>query len=270
MKEPLPGASPENRNDLDPRLLRELVRYYRHSAVGRRVTGIVHNFNTPLQVLSFQAELLERKLAEEGAKLAPQLPPEVLSQWESYAEYRRQKVEQLREEIARLHDLVRLILHQGLHEDRQDCQNIDLNRLVEDELELLQADRFFKHLVTKRLELCANLPTISGHYIDFSQSFRNLVENALEAMQETPAPVLALTTAWEAGRRLIHIVDNGPGIPEAVRPHLFQPFITTKSVPESPRAGLGLFLTRELLAPYQGSITLESEPGRTCATIILP
>ncbi len=41
------------------RCLAELVAYYRHSAVGRRCTGVIRNMNTPLQVISFQLELLE-------------------------------------------------------------------------------------------------------------------------------------------------------------------------------------------------------------------
>jgi hypothetical protein len=44
--------------------LAELVRYYRHSTVGRRCTGVIHNMNTPLQVISFQLELLEHKSQE--------------------------------------------------------------------------------------------------------------------------------------------------------------------------------------------------------------
>ncbi len=265
-----PSKPPTDSGSPDHRLLDELCRYYRYSAVGRRITGIVHNFNTPLQVLSFQAELMERKFQEERDKLASRLPPELQEAWEFYAGYRQQKVEQLREEVRNLNDMVRRLLDQGLHEDQQNSQSIDLNDLLQCELGLYQADRFFKHRVTKEIDLSVALRPISGFYIDFSQSFRNLVENALEAMQETPEPHLTVTTALDEGRRVIRITDNGPGIPKAVKPQLFQPFVTTKSTPETPRAGLGLYMARRLLSPYRGEITLSREGATTCATMILP
>ena len=58
-----PHAAPDN-PDLE-RSFQELVRYYRHSSVGSRCLGIVHRMNTPLQVLSFQLDLLEQKAQEE-------------------------------------------------------------------------------------------------------------------------------------------------------------------------------------------------------------
>ena len=86
------------------RSFQELVRYYRHSSVGRRCLGIVHRMNTPLQVLSFQLDLLEQKAQEElglltASPLADTDPLVTLNH------YRQAKFSQLRRELNRLQDI---------------------------------------------------------------------------------------------------------------------------------------------------------------------
>ena len=61
----LPAVDPLGADDRLERCFLEMVRYYRHSAVGRRCRGIVHQMNSPLQVLTLQLELLEQKTREE-------------------------------------------------------------------------------------------------------------------------------------------------------------------------------------------------------------
>jgi signal transduction histidine kinase len=97
-----------------------------------------------------------------------------------------------------------------------------------------------------------------------------LVDNALEAMEGAEVRRLTVETALEHGNRLIRVGDTGLGVPPEIKPRLFKPFTTSKAHHNPPHAGLGLFLARRLLAPYQGEIRLESEPGETWVTVILP
>ncbi len=249
--------------------LSELVKYYRLSAIGRRTNGIIHNLNTPLQAMLMQSELLSRKLAEE-ANFATRLPADLVETWRNFYNYREQKNRQLQEQLAIIQRLVGWIRYQGFHESQQGDQEIDLNQLIRCELEGYEAEAFFKHRVEKRYELQQELPAIRGFYIDFSQSFRNLVDNALEALQEVPEPILTIGTCLERHHRVITVADNGPGIPPAVQAKLFQPFVTTKKQRPQPHAGLGLFFTRRLLAPYGGRIEITSRPGETRCRLILP
>jgi len=251
------------------RCLTELVAYYRHSAVGRRCTGVIHNMNTPLQVISFQLELLEQKSEEEATLLSglqDQVPPEL----HALHDYRYQKLKQLHQEVDHLRDMIHHIALQAVHEGKEEHCYLDLNQIFQDELELYRANPFFKHRVEKEFRFAPGLPPIYGHYIDFSQSFRHLVDNALEAMAESPRRLLTVTTLIKKDCRILRIGDTGVGIPPAVKPQLFQPFFTTKSTPEAPRAGLGLYMTRRLLEPYQVEITIESRPGQTWVTVCLP
>ncbi len=252
------------------RLFQELTQYYRHAAVGRRLTGIIHNINTPLQVILMQSELMERKLTEEQNNFAPCLPTELKPEWEAFFAYRQKKNRQLQEVSANLQQLVHWLKHRTFHEDNHGIQEIDLNQMVQEELAGYQAEQFFKHRVEKRYQWLDRLPSFSGFYVDISQSFRNLVDNALEALQEIQDPVLTITTNLESGCRVIAVGDNGPGIFAAMQDQIFTPFFSTKSTPEKPRSGLGLFMTRRLLAPYGGSVTFESRPGQTWFRMVLP
>ena len=115
------------------RSFQELVRYYRHSSVGGRCLGIVHRMNTPLQVLSFQLDLLEQKAQEELGLLTESLRADT-DPLVTLNHYRRAKFSQLRRELNRLQDLTRSLLIEGLHEDAQDKFPLDLNRLWRQEL----------------------------------------------------------------------------------------------------------------------------------------
>jgi len=251
------------------RCFTELVRYYRYSSVGQRCTGIIHNMNTPLQVLSFVVDVMEQKSSEEMACF-PEENPRLCQDLQTLAENRLKNLRQLRHEVDNLLSMSRQLVYQGMHESHHDPLLLDLNQIIQGELELYRANLFFKHRVTKKFRFHEKLPPISGYYIDFSQSFRLLVDNALEAMENQEPRELHVETALEQGHRLIRIGDSGSGIPQEALPFIFEPFFTTKGTPEKPRAGLGLFMVKRLLAPYRAQITITSRPGETWATVRLP
>lgn len=251
------------------RCWQELVRYYRHSSVGRRCTGIVHNMNSPLQVLSFHLELLEQKAREEHACLQ-ECPEDLAAKLQPLYQYRQDKMRQFHQEVQNLQTQARRIVTQGVHEENQERHYLDLNQIYQEELELYRANAFFKHQVEKDFRLQEKLPTIHGQYIDFSQSFRNLVDNALESMEGVGLRKLTVETALQDGQRLLRIGDTGAGVPPEILPRLFEPFTTSKANSNPPHAGLGLFMARRLLAPYQGQIQVERKPVGTWVTVILP
>jgi signal transduction histidine kinase len=110
------------------------------------------------------------------------------------------------------------------------------------------------------------LPRVLGFVGELNQIWANLIDNALYAVPESGrVDVLANR---EHHRVVVRIVDNGPGIPAAIRDRIFEPFFTTKAMGEG--TGLGLDIVRRLVRHNDGEISVESAPGRTEFRVVLP
>lgn len=124
-----------------------------------------------------------------------------------------------------------------------------------------------------------SLPPVWGNRDQLIQVFLNLVKNACEACPAEGGEVV-LRTAYQHGVRvrvpgtssMIHlplvvsVQDNGPGIPEDLRPNLFDPFVTTK--PKG--SGLGLALVAKIVNDHGGIIEFDSQNRRTVFRVLLP
>ncbi|WP_062230928.1 sensor histidine kinase [Aureimonas sp. N4] len=100
--------------------------------------------------------------------------------------------------------------------------------------------------------------SVLGEPIRLEQVLVNLLQNALDAVAETEGARIVLA-AWRDGEEVaLSVGDNGPGIDPSVLPRLFIPFSTAK-----PRGlGLGLVISRDILAEWGGELSATSEPGR--------
>jgi len=97
----------------------------------------------------------------------------------------------------------------------------------------------------------------------------NLVENAVQAATaagKSPSVRLSVAVNAPEGVAWLTVDDNGPGIPEDIRPHLFEPFVTSKST----GSGLGLSLVAKIVGDHGGLIEVDSRPGRTEFRLHLP
>lgn len=124
-----------------------------------------------------------------------------------------------------------------------------------------------------------SLPPVYGDRDQLVQIFLNLVKNAAEAV-DTESGEITVTTAFRQGVRLavpgrearvhlpliVSIKDNGPGIPDDIRQHLFDPFVSTKNG----GSGLGLALVAKLVGDHGGVIDVASRPRRTVFSVMLP
>jgi len=99
----------------------------------------------------------------------------------------------------------------------------------------------------------------------------NLIKNAVEATAAgSGASTVTLRIAQTNSRTArIEVEDNGPGIPEEIRARLFEAYVTTKHTGPSPGMGLGLAICQKIVIDHGGTISVESEPGRTRFTIQL-
>jgi two-component system nitrogen regulation sensor histidine kinase GlnL len=142
----------------------------------------------------------------------------------------------------------------------------------------LAASGFARH-VRFIEEYDPSLPLVDGNRDMLIQVFLNLVKNAAEAAPKQGGEI-ELSTSYRHGVRLavagsdsrvhlplvVSVSDNGEGIPEDLRPHLFDPFVTTKHS----GSGLGLALVAKVIGDHGGIIELESQPRRTVFRVLLP
>ena len=225
---------------------------YRYSTLGSFVRGIIHNLNGSLQILSMQMELLQGALLKEGERIGPSLNAKML---------------QCQEQLDKLKAMVEVLMQKGIHDEQEAPQSIHLNALLEEELSLWHHNLFFKHQMKAVKSFSPQLPPLHGRYLDFSQGFSNLIQNAVEAMEDAPIKELLVATSVRDDQVHVTIRDTGCGISEEIKPHLFKPFCTNKG---GKHHGLGLFISRELLTPYGASFSFFSRGGETTFSVRFP
>ena len=164
----------------------------------------------------------------------------------------------------RVSDLVKSMRSYS-HLDRGAKQQVDVHQGIEDTIKLLSHK--LKQGVKVKRTYDRDLPKILAFGSELNQVWTNLIDNSIQAMDEKGE--LEIITAGKGDRIMIKVIDSGKGIPDKVKSRIFEPFFTTKPVGEG--TGLGLDNVRRIVENrHRGSITVDSQPGRTCFDICLP
>jgi len=116
------------------------------------------------------------------------------------------------------------------------------------------------------LDIDRDLPPVNGFSGELNQVWANLIDNALDAVSDGGR--VDVSAHRQDSVVLVRVVDDGPGIPAAIRDRIFDPFFSTK--PVGAGMGLGLDIARRLVVRHSGQIELDSKPGRTEFVITLP
>jgi len=228
--------------DISDRLALEagLEQSERLAAIGMLASGVAHEVGNPLAAIATAVEGLLRRMAEPGERDGAEV--------KEYLEIVRKQVFRCRDVTERLLGFARIPARQ--------LSTVDAAAAAREVLALVGRQARSQG-VEVRAELPERAPAVAETLL-LEQVFLNLVLNALQAM---PAGgVLTVGAGTSGASVLVTVGDTGPGIPEAVRRYLFQPF--RRARPSGEGTGLGLFLSEALLRRCGGTISVESEAGK--------
>ncbi|HEY1251334.1 MAG TPA: ATP-binding protein [Thermoanaerobaculia bacterium] len=147
------------------------------------------------------------------------------------------------------------------------AEPVDLTQSLSNTVAVLKSKARAK-AVAVSVQLEPGLPRVRGFAGELNQIWGNLIDNALDAVPESGRVDVRAARDNGGGRVCVRIADNGSGIPPEIREKIFDPFFTTK--PAGLGTGLGLDIVRRLVQHNDGTIEVESQPGRTEFRVSLP
>jgi signal transduction histidine kinase len=226
------------------RLQAQLMHRERLAMVGMMTAGIAHDLGSPLASMSAQIQRLDG---------GPGSPPigDVLRDV-------RHEIERLSRTVRELVDFTR--------RQKDDAALVSVGSVAEEALRVLRHDPRAR-LVEFGLVVDPTTPAVDIVADHLTQVLLNLLVNAIDAMPDGGSVRVAVGPAGDKVR--LTVADTGTGMSPEVLSRVFEPFFTTKQPGSG--AGLGLGLSRDILAGFGATIVLESAPGRgTTAVIDIP
>jgi PAS domain S-box-containing protein len=233
---------------------------------GMMLQGVAHNMSTPLTSIKSSAQLQHSRIIKFKEKLAEKYSQdaEVNENLNDIMKF----FELIDQSVSKLSKIIKNMMSKSRDQQSTTKEALNLANVMEQELEFLYANQFFKNKIEKAFAIQPDLPIIYGLYSDFSQSFVNIIKNGIDAMWDTPVKKMDIRMYHESDYIIIKIKDTGKGIPQEIQDKIFEPFFTTKpkfkdAKGEEPNGtGLGLDSVLSLLKPYSASVTFESEVGK--------
>jgi two-component system NtrC family sensor kinase len=225
-------------NDLTERVSLEgqLAQAERLSSIGLLAAGVAHEVNTPLAVITSQAQMLMKQASLDDSH--------------------KPVLEKVVKSAFRASEIVNSLLKFSRVSGSEQTE-MDLNKVIRETVSLvdpmLRASR-----VSLNLQLASDLPAVYGNYGKLQQVFMNLIMNARDALPCGGELTLASDSADSTVR--VEVSDNGVGISPEHLGKIFDPFFTTKAT--SRGTGLGLAVTYGLIREHSGKIRVESALGR--------
>lgn len=172
------------------------------------------------------------------------------------------EIEEASQRISTLIQSVKTYTHMDRSTEKAE---VDIHEGLNSTLTMLNHKLKKKNIQIEK-EFQSDVPKIPIYVSEINQVWTNLIDNAIDAMDEQGT--LTIRTQTERDHLKVQVIDNGSGIPPDIKDNIFDPFFTTKPVGQG--SGLGLDIVKKIIEQHQASINLDSEPGKTQFTICFP
>ena len=221
-------------------LYHQLLQAEKLAALGQTISGVAHELNNPLATILTWAERLSQRPVDDQT---------------------RRGLETILSESERAAKIVRNLLTfaRKRHTTRS---MVDLNNVVRETLALRSYEQRLSN-ITILEALPAGLPQVFADPHQIQQVLLNLIINAEQAMIGANGRGTLIVRTWhdvDSDAVVLEVNDDGPGVPDEVRPKIFDPFFTTKDVGKG--TGLGLTVAYAIVQEHGGRIRVQSDAGR--------
>jgi signal transduction histidine kinase len=237
---------------VNTRMEEQLADMEKKATVGELSAEMIHDLNNPLCVLQGYLELLKGSIHSKR-----HLP----------LDEEREFLDVIREQFDRCIRLTRSFLNFARQPGLQ-WERTNVNDLLRDTLNLLNA-RLKEKRLKLELELAPELPVVWTPRSSLQQVVFNLALNAVQAMESKGSSLTIRTRLVPAPQPgappeiELSVIDDGPGVPAAIRERIFEPFFSTKDKDKG--TGLGLAICRRVATSLDGELTLVSQEGEGTA-----
>ena len=207
--------------------------------VGGMTAAIAHELNQPLGAIMNNAQAGMHVLANNEPRL-----DEV-----------REILQDVIGDARRAGDVIQR-LRTLLRKSRQEMNPVEINAIIRELAAVVRTDALLRH-VEIELDLAADLPSVQGDQVQLQQVMLNLILNGIDAMgARREDGRIRIRTARDHDAVLVSVSDEGPGIPAATFPHIFEAFYTTKPA----GMGMGLAICRSIVEAHAGRIWAVNNP----------
>jgi two-component system NtrC family sensor kinase len=211
------------------------------ASVGELAAGVAHEINNPVAIM-----------VEEAGWMGDLLEEEEFQSSKNLLELQR-AISQIQTQGKRCKEITHKLLSFARKTDATVC-NVAVNELLEDVV-ALSAQRAKYSKVEIQTDFKENLPPLKSSPSEMQQVFFNLINNALDAM-ENIGGVLKLSSRQKNNHIVVEVSDTGRGIPAANLARIFDPFYTTKPVGKG--TGLGLSICYGIIDKLNGKLECKS------------
>ena len=237
-------------------LMAQILQSERMAAVGRLASGVAHEINNPLAIISEITGFLN-ELAEDESEGQP---TEIMQEL-------KEALPKIGTQIKRGRDITHRLL-QFARKTEMSIEHADVNTSLKEILPFLEKECRLAGITIHR-DCPGDLPKIALDETQLQEILMNLTKNAMDALTGKGGGNIWLEAREEEGKVVITVRDDGPGIDEAIRDRLFDPFASTKSIKQG--TGLGLAICYAIVKRCDGEIRVFSEPdGGACFKVFLP